>query len=151
MRWHCIILLQLKPCENHYISICLSLNSWFSAELWEQTKLSGPEMRSGCKTKKNRAVATATGRQRFTVFSNIVVGSNNASSVSGNTMAELKPTVLRGGANVRGDGWDSKLLFFFPSALRFFSDWNAGWERSGGEGEEKKGCLEIQPQKNRKI
>lgn len=54
-----------------------------------------PRKRSGCKTKKNRAVATATGRQRFTVFSNTVVGINNASSMSGNMMAELKPTVLR--------------------------------------------------------
>lgn len=68
------------------LTLCLSLRA---------NKAFRPRKRSGCKTKKNRAVATATGRQKFTVFSNTVVGINNASSMSGNTMAELKPTVLR--------------------------------------------------------
>lgn len=56
----------------------------------------------GCKTKKNRAVATATGRQSFTVFSNKVFDINSASSMSGNMVAELKPTVLRWGKCKRG-------------------------------------------------
>lgn len=97
---------------NYHWSICVQeyIYSLVLCRGLKVNKTSRPGQWSGCKTKKNRAVAKATGRQRSTVLSNKSVGINNASSVSGNMMAELKPTVLRW-SKCKRDGWISKSLF----------------------------------------
>lgn len=89
---------EAKLCENHLktCSFCPTVqNTVVLCLRLRANKAFRTRKQTGCKTKKNRAVATATGRQRYTVFSNRAVGINNASSVSGHMMAELKPTVLR--------------------------------------------------------
>lgn len=155
-----IALLHLKPSRVKIIiksSICLkkqvhsfsfchtvlnTVQQLGAMVLCERLKANKAFRRSGCKTKKNRAAAKATGRQRFTVFGNIAVGINNASSMSGHMMAELKPTVLRWGKCKR-DGWVSKPCSLLSSAYRFFSNWNTFWGSSRGEGEEKKGFWDL--------